>query len=84
VIGDVIRLPLSVPLRKGLRVVDPIGVEGVIVGFKSTTRWAFRRPSRISWVIVKTDDGLQSYRSAAELRVVEKTTTNHHQEAQKS
>jgi hypothetical protein len=63
---------LSVALRKGQRVLDPIGVEGEIVGFKSTRTWSFRRPSRISWVIVRTADGLQSYRSAAELRVVER------------
>jgi len=72
VIGDVIHLPLSVPLRKGVRVLDPIGVEGEIVGFKSTTWWAFRRPIRSSWVIVKTPDGIVSYRSSDELRVVER------------
>lgn len=69
----VIHQELTVALRKGQRVLDPIGVEGEVVGFKSTTRWAYLRSTRISWVIVRTADGLQSYRSAAELRVVEKT-----------
>lgn len=72
VIGDVVHRSCSKPLYKGLTVLDPIGAEGEIVGFKSTTRWAFRRPTRISWVIVETPDGLRSYRSPDELRVVER------------
>ena len=67
----VIHQELTVALRKGLRVIDLIGVEGEIVGFKSTTTWSYLRPTRTSWVIVRTADGLQSYRSAAELRVIE-------------
>lgn len=70
--GDVVRLPLSLPLRKGQTVLDPIGVEGIVVGFKSTTRWAFHRPSRVAWVLVESADGVVSYRSASELRVVER------------
>lgn len=71
-IGDVVHPALTCQLRKGQMVLDPIGVEGVIVGFKSTTWWSFRRPIRTSWVIVKSHDGLRSYRSAEELRVVER------------
>lgn len=72
VIGDVVHRELSVALRKGLAVLDPIGVEAVIVGFKSSRLWSFGRTARATWVIVETPDGLRSYRSAAELRVVER------------
>lgn len=70
--GDLIHEPLTVQLRKKQRVLDPVGVEGEIVGFKSTTSWSFRRPTRLSWVLVQTPDGLVSYRSARDLRVVER------------
>lgn len=71
-IDAVVHQPLAVALRRGLSVLDPIGVEGIIVAFKSTRVWSFGRPHRTSWVIVETPDGLRSYRSAAELRVVER------------
>ncbi len=69
--GQVVHAPLSKSLRKGQTVVDAIGVEGEIVGFKSTLTWAFRRPLRTSWVIVE-HGGVRSFRSASELRVVER------------
>ena len=65
--------PLAVPLRKHMRVLDPVGVEGVIVGFKSTITWSFRRPTRVSWVVVE-QDGVRSFRAPSALRVVEKST----------
>jgi hypothetical protein len=74
---------LSVPLRKRIRVLDPAGVEGTVVGFKSTTTtWSYMRPTRTSWVIVENDGGLRSYRAASELRVVERTAVNYKQEGQ--
>lgn len=71
--GRVVHPALSVPLRKRQSVIDELGRDAVIVGFRKQRSWIFGRPSSVSWVVVQAADGIRSYRAPSELRVVEKT-----------